>query len=270
MASSELGRSLADCGALFAAKKVAKGAKPSAVRCQPSTRGTKPYAVLPLRVAIYPRASTRYARARAKFMRNRFANTCWSTSFRRTTSACPSGSACPAPLSAHTSAQSSLHPPSGSTSAYAVSTARSSFSCASRSHVGRSLYRFVNVRFLNRASRVASSMIADQHSESTAITNLGIAFAELGGPRKAIEYYEQQLTIAREIGDRRGEAIASWNLGSKHAKAGNLADAIDLMQDCVDHEREIGHAFANQDAAKVAALRARLAQPPIPPPPPNS
>ncbi len=41
---------------------------------------------------------------------------------------------------------------------------------------------------------------------------LGIAYKNLGEPRKAVEYYEQALVIDREIGDRRGEGTDLWNM----------------------------------------------------------
>jgi tetratricopeptide (TPR) repeat protein len=43
--------------------------------------------------------------------------------------------------------------------------------------------------------------------------NLGNAYAALGDARKAIEFYEQALAIAREIGDRRNEGAWLGNLG---------------------------------------------------------
>ena len=43
--------------------------------------------------------------------------------------------------------------------------------------------------------------------------NLGNAYAELGKVHRAIEYYEQALAIAREIGDKRGEGADLGNLG---------------------------------------------------------
>jgi len=41
----------------------------------------------------------------------------------------------------------------------------------------------------------------------------GNAYADLGDVRKAIEFHEQYLSIAREIGDRLGEGNALGNLG---------------------------------------------------------
>ncbi len=100
----------------------------------------------------------------------------------------------------------------------------------------------------------------DRRGEGIALGNLGVAYKNLGEPRRAIEFYEQHLAIAHEIGDRQGEAIASWNLGTEIEKTGNLTRADELMQVVVDYEREIGHPDAEKDAARVAALRARIAE----------
>jgi tetratricopeptide (TPR) repeat protein len=103
--------------------------------------------------------------------------------------------------------------------------------------------------------------IGYRRGEGNALGNLGLAYADLGESRRAIEFYEQHLTIAREIGDRRGEGIANWNLGLILEKEGEFARAADLMQVLVDYELEIGHPYAEKDAAYVAALRARIADP---------
>ena len=52
----------------------------------------------------------------------------------------------------------------------------------------------------------------------------------MGEARKAIEYYDQHLEIAREIGDRRGEGNALDNLGSIYAALGEVRQAIKLME----------------------------------------
>jgi tetratricopeptide (TPR) repeat protein len=102
--------------------------------------------------------------------------------------------------------------------------------------------------------------IGDRRGEGNALGNLGNAYAALGEPRRAIEYYERHLAIACEIGDRRNEAIASWNLGLAIEKEGDLARAADLMQVRVDYLSGIGHPDAEKHAARVAALRARIAE----------
>ena len=49
--------------------------------------------------------------------------------------------------------------------------------------------------------------------EGTWLGNLGLAYHDLGEMKKAIEYYEQALKIAREIGDRRNEGNWLGNMG---------------------------------------------------------
>ena len=45
----------------------------------------------------------------------------------------------------------------------------------------------------------------NHHFECAHLNSLGIAYADLGEVRKAIEYYDHALAISREIGDRRSE-----------------------------------------------------------------
>jgi tetratricopeptide (TPR) repeat protein len=101
--------------------------------------------------------------------------------------------------------------------------------------------------------------IGDRRGEGQALGSLGNVYADLGESRHAIEFFEQHLTIAREIGDRRGEGTASWNLGVAFWKEGDLARAADLMQVRVDYLREISHPDAEKCSARVAALRAHIA-----------
>ncbi len=97
--------------------------------------------------------------------------------------------------------------------------------------------------------------IGDKRAEGSILGNLGNAYAALGDARKAIEFYEQALIIDREIGDRRGEAFGSWNLGLEYEKAGEYGKAIAAMQICVDYERELGHPDAEKDAARIEEVR---------------
>jgi len=102
--------------------------------------------------------------------------------------------------------------------------------------------------------------IGDRHSEGEALRGLGVAYSALGETRRAIEFYEQQLAITHEIGDQLGEANGNWNLGLALVEEGDLVRAAELMQVRIDYLREIGHPDAEKDAARVAALRARIAE----------
>src|SRR5207244_3232974 len=101
--------------------------------------------------------------------------------------------------------------------------------------------------------------LGDHYGEGDALNSLGLCYATLGDARKAIELYEQRLSIAREIGDRRGEALTSWNLGLRLDEQGYGARAVELMQIYVDFLREIGHPDAEKRAARLEHLRQRLA-----------
>ena len=68
--------------------------------------------------------------------------------------------------------------------------------------------------------------IGDRTGEGIALGNMGIAYADLGETRRAIQFFEQRLTLAREIGDRRGEGNALWNMSLALDQLGERAQAI--------------------------------------------
>ena len=72
----------------------------------------------------------------------------------------------------------------------------------------------------------AARKLKDREAEGVHLCNLGLAYAALGEPRKAIESYEQALVIAREIADRRQEATWLHNLADELAKTGRRDKAI--------------------------------------------
>jgi tetratricopeptide (TPR) repeat protein len=72
--------------------------------------------------------------------------------------------------------------------------------------------------------------IGDRRGEGNALGNLGNAYADFGDARKAIEFYEQQLIIVREIGDRRGEGNALANLGMAYKNLGEKEKARKVWQ----------------------------------------
>jgi tetratricopeptide (TPR) repeat protein len=82
--------------------------------------------------------------------------------------------------------------------------------------------------------------VGDRRGEGNALGNLGLAYADLGQLERAISYHEQQLAIAREIGDRRGEGNALGNLGSDYYSLGQMERAIDYFEQALAIDREIG------------------------------
>jgi tetratricopeptide (TPR) repeat protein len=82
--------------------------------------------------------------------------------------------------------------------------------------------------------------IGDRRGEGADLGNLGIAYADLGEARRAIEFYEQYLAVAREIGDQRGEGADLGNLGNAYADLGEARRAIEYHEQALMIDREIG------------------------------
>ena len=82
--------------------------------------------------------------------------------------------------------------------------------------------------------------IGDRHGEGSDLGNLGNAYAELGETRRAIEHYEQALAIGRDIGDRRGEGHRLGNLGLAYVDLGETRRAIEHYEQALAIRRDIG------------------------------
>ncbi|MBL9115594.1 MAG: tetratricopeptide repeat protein [Verrucomicrobiaceae bacterium] len=93
---------------------------------------------------------------------------------------------------------------------------------------------------LHEHALVIDRELEDRKGEGNALGNLGIAYADLGEPRKAIEFYEEALVIAREIGNRLGEGAVLGNLGLAHADLGEPRKAIGFYEQALVIAREIG------------------------------
>jgi tetratricopeptide (TPR) repeat protein len=90
------------------------------------------------------------------------------------------------------------------------------------------------------AALTAAQQIGDQHGESAALSNLGLAYGYLGEPRRAIQCHEQSISIARETGDRKGEGKVLINLGLAYADLGETRRAIDHYEQALPIARETG------------------------------
>ena len=86
---------------------------------------------------------------------------------------------------------------------------------------------------------VIACEIGDRNGEGNAMGNLGNAYEALGDSRKAIEFYEKALNIEREIGDRRGEGQAMGNLGIAYTSLGDVRKAIEFYEKALNLDREI-------------------------------
>jgi tetratricopeptide (TPR) repeat protein len=90
--------------------------------------------------------------------------------------------------------------------------------------------------------------IGNRMGEGNVLGNLALAYSELGDARKAIDHYEQALAIAREIGDKRGEGNVLANLGFAYDELGYARKAIDYQEQALAIAREIGDKRGEGDA----------------------
>jgi len=97
--------------------------------------------------------------------------------------------------------------------------------------------------------------------EGNALGNLGLAYANLGEARKAIEFYAQSLIIAREIGDRRSEGNILGNLGLAYKNLGEVRKAIEFYDQCLTFHREIGDRRGeSNDLSNLGVAHANLSE----------
>jgi len=95
------------------------------------------------------------------------------------------------------------------------------------------------VKWLEQALSAARES-KDRTSEAYNLGNLGIAYADLGESRRAIECYESVLAIAREDGDRQSELRALNSLGNAYTNLGETRRAIGFYEQGLEVNREIG------------------------------
>jgi CHAT domain-containing protein/tetratricopeptide (TPR) repeat protein len=82
--------------------------------------------------------------------------------------------------------------------------------------------------------------IGNRYGEASSLNNLGDTYNSLGQYSKAIEFNQQSLTIFRQIGNRYGEANSLNNLGNAYSDLGQYSKAIEFNQQSLAIQREIG------------------------------
>jgi tetratricopeptide (TPR) repeat protein len=68
-------------------------------------------------------------------------------------------------------------------------------------------------RVIANGAGLVAARKSGRSTEATWLGNLGLAYNNIGQARQAIEYYEQALAIARNVGDRRSEGNLLGNMG---------------------------------------------------------
>jgi tetratricopeptide (TPR) repeat protein len=101
----------------------------------------------------------------------------------------------------------------------------------------------------------AARQLEDRTSEGLHLGNLGLAYADLGETRRAIELYELRLAIAREIGDRLGEGNALFNTGLALDRLGDHVKAISHAEAALEIYEQIESPYAEKARAQLARWR---------------
>ena len=82
--------------------------------------------------------------------------------------------------------------------------------------------------------------LGDRAGQGSSYGNLGIAYDSLGDFKKAIEYYEYHLKIAKEVGDRAGQGRWYGNLGNAYHSLGDFKKAIEYHEHRLKIAKEVG------------------------------
>jgi len=81
--------------------------------------------------------------------------------------------------------------------------------------------------------------VGDRRNEGNTLNNVGLAYDSLDKKQEALDYYQQALAIRREVGDRRGEGRTLNNLGVAYNSL-NKKQALDYYQQALAIYREVG------------------------------
>jgi tetratricopeptide (TPR) repeat protein len=80
----------------------------------------------------------------------------------------------------------------------------------------------------------------DRRDEGTALMNLGVAYLHLRDAACALNYLDQALAIARETGNRRREGGVYENMAIAHGTLGDYPRSVECLKRAAVIAREIG------------------------------
>lgn len=80
---------------------------------------------------------------------------------------------------------------------------------------------------------ISKLSIFSRQERSASLTNLGVAYNELGQFIKAIDYHSQALSLKRKIGDRKGEALTLTNIAMAYRSLGDMEKAFEYNENAL-------------------------------------
>jgi CHAT domain-containing protein/Tfp pilus assembly protein PilF len=87
-----------------------------------------------------------------------------------------------------------------------------------------------------------------------ALNNIGDSMQKLGQDEEALDYFEQSLEIAKEIGNKEGKMKALDNIGDSMQKLGHDEEALDYFEQCLEIAKEIGKEKVADNVRKMETL----------------
>ena len=98
----------------------------------------------------------------------------------------------------------------------------------------------------------AATQIGDRRSQASHLGNLGLAYADMGEPQRAIAYHQQALSLSGRLRDRQAEGAQWTRLGDTYQKLDEPEQAIKCHQSALDIHQGMGDRRA--EGANLAAL----------------
>ena len=106
-----------------------------------------------------------------------------------------------------------------------------------------SLGKYPQAIDFHQQSLAIAQQIGERDGEAISLNNLGNAYDSLGQYQQAIEFHQQSLAIAQQIGERKGEANSLGSLGNAYNSLGQYQQAIEFHQQSLAIKRDIGDRF---------------------------
>jgi tetratricopeptide (TPR) repeat protein len=82
--------------------------------------------------------------------------------------------------------------------------------------------------------------VEDRNGEAVTLSNIGAVYSDLGEKQKALDYFQQALTLRRAVEDRNGEAVTLSNIGAVYSDLGEKQKALDYFQQALPLSRVVG------------------------------
>jgi tetratricopeptide (TPR) repeat protein len=107
----------------------------------------------------------------------------------------------------------------------------------------RSLYYHSQAVSIVKAAEAASQITAGPNWYKPEYINLGFLYSDMGQQDKALDYFQQALTLSREEGDKRDEALILCDIGRTYTRMGNQQKALEINQQALAIAQSLGDVY---------------------------